>query len=193
MTTRRLVTLRKNVYPGIQTATTRPRLVTRQKRQGLVTLQRLVTLRKDVHPGTTSPGLVKRRKNQRVVTLQRLVTLRTYMHLDIHTAMTSPRGVPRQKRSAWRGVAAFSDAQKRCAPRRLHGHVKYALSDTSNSQRLMTLQRLVTLRKMCTPARQVRVYLVVRQKSQRVVALQGLVALRKFVHLGIHTVTTSLR
>ena len=111
----------------------------------------------------------------------------------IHTAKTSSCLVTAKKSAFSDDAAAFSDAQKTCAPRHSHSHDKFVFSDTAKSRRSVTPQRLVTIRKYVHPGIHTATTspcLVSRQKSRRLVTLQRLVSLRKDGHPGIHTATT---
>ena len=149
------MTLKKDVHPGIHTATTSVFSDTAKTR-------RQVTIRKHVQPGilhtaTKNPCLVTRQKKSTfidVVSFTDAQKRRAPRHSHSHKAVFSGMA----KKSAFSDAAAFSDAQKTCAPRYSHSHDKSVFS----SQRFVTLQRLVTLVKDAAPAfmqpRQVRVW-----------------------------------
>ena len=90
------------------------------------------------------------------------------------------------KKSAFSDTAAFSDAQKTYAPRHSHSNDKSVFSNTAiKRQRLVTLQRLISLRKDGHPGiytAMTSLCLVTRRKGQRPVTLQRLLTLRKDVH-----------
>ena len=87
------------------------------------------------------------------------------------------------KTSAFSDAAAFSDAQKRCGPWHSHSPDKFEISDTPKKSAFVTLQHLVTPRKLVHPS--------LRLKCPRSGTWQRSVTLIKDMRLLVYAASTN--